>query len=113
MADKKDTKSDFNIRTFFITSIVTSMSLVVGLFWKDAISIALTELIPEKNGLYSSFTAAIIATIIIGIAIFILYRSQRVVSKYEKHVKDKIKNQKSNMEEKRKRYSQILEGSEL
>ena len=111
MADKN--KNNFNVKTFFITSIVTSMSLVVGLFWKDAISILLDSIVPDKYDVYSSVAAAIIATVIIGIAIFMLYQSENTVNKYGKHVKTAVKKHKKYIENKRKRYEKILHGSNI
>ena len=110
MADKN--KNNFNVKTFFITSIVTSMSLVVGLFWKDAISMILDSVI-TKSDMFSSIAAAVVATIVIGIAILLLYRSQTVVDKYGTHVKTAVKKHKKYIENKRNRYEKILQGSDI
>src|SRR3989344_2405159 len=112
MPDDKNT-SNFNIKTFFITSIVTAMSLVVGLFWKDAISSVVDNLVPDRYDMYSNILIAVAVTIAIGIAILLLYRSQTMVKRYEGHMKNTIIKHKEKIENKRKRYEEILKGSEI
>ena len=70
--DKLKKLSD--LRTLILTSIVSALALVVGLFWNDAIKSAIEQLLPQGEGLFYKFLAAIIVTIIVVILIFILIR---------------------------------------
>lgn len=78
--DEKASKMT-DIRTIFLTSILSALSLVVGLFWNDAIKSAIEQIVPNGEGVYYKFVAAILVTVIIIIIIFILMRSQKIASR--------------------------------
>lgn len=67
-----------DLRTLVMTSIVSAMALVVGLFWNDAIKAAIDQIVPQGEGLSYKFLAAIIVTIIVVVIIYILMHSQRI-----------------------------------
>jgi len=80
-----------NVRMLFMTSIVSALALVVGLFWNEAIKAAIEQLIPAGEGLSYKFIAAIIVTIIVVIVIYILIHSQKIAGKSIEELKAKKK----------------------
>ena len=80
-----------NVRMLFLTSIVSALALVVGLFWNEAIKAAIEQLIPAGEGLSYKFIAAIIVTIIVVIVIYILIHSQKIAGKSIEELKAKKK----------------------
>jgi len=80
-----------NVRMLFLTSIVSALALVVGLFWNEAIKAAIEQLIPAGEGLSYKFLAAIIVTIIVVIVIYILIHSQKIAEKSIEELKGKKK----------------------
>ena len=83
MSDEVDEKIKklSDLRTLVLTSIVSALALVVGLFWNDAIKSAIEQLLPQGEGLFYKFIAAIIVTIVVVILIFILLRWYRFAEK--------------------------------
>ena len=94
MSDEVDEKLKklSDLRTLVLTSIVSALALVVGLFWNDAIKSAIEQLLPKGEGLFYKFVAAIIVTIVVVILIFILLRWYRFAEK--KRVEWKARNWK-------------------
>ena len=80
-----------DIRTLVLTSIVSALALVVGLFWNDAIRAAIEQIVPAGEGLSYKFLAAIIVTIVVMIIIYILIHSQRIAQKSLEDLKNKKK----------------------
>ena len=77
--DKVKKLSD--IRALVMTSIVSALALVVGLFWNDAIKAAIEQIVPQGEGLFYKFLAAVIVTIVVVIVIYVLIHSQRLAEK--------------------------------
>ena len=61
-----------------ISSIITALSFVVGLFLRDAITETINQLIPGGEGIFYKYLAAVIATIIVVIFAYILIRAQNL-----------------------------------
>ncbi len=74
-----------DIRTLVLTSIVSALALVVGLFWNEAIKAAIEQIVPQGEGLFYKFLAAIIVTIIVVVVIYVIMHSQRIA---ERRLKD-------------------------
>ena len=72
-------KMDF--KNIMLTAIVTAMAFVVGLFWRDAITAAIEQIVPSGEGLFYKFAAAIIVTVVVVIAVYILMRGQKLAEK--------------------------------
>lgn len=83
MADEYEEKVKklSDVRMLFMTSIVSALALVVGLFWNEAIKAAIEQIVPAGEGLSYKFLAAIIVTIIVVIIIYILIHGQKVAKK--------------------------------
>ena len=83
MADEieEKVKKLSDIRALVMTSIVSALALVVGLFWNDAIKAAIEQIVPQGEGLFYKFLAAVIVTIVVVIVIYILMHSQRIAEK--------------------------------
>ncbi len=91
-----------NIRMLFMTSIVSALALVVGLFWNEAIKAAIEQIVPGGEGLGYKFLAAVIVTIIVVIIIYILIHGQRVTEKSIEELKEELNRKKKEKAEKKK-----------
>ena len=65
-----------DIKSIMITSIMTALAFVVGLFWRDAISETINKIVPPGEGLIYKYIAAVIATIIVAIIGYIVVKAQ-------------------------------------
>lgn len=65
-----------NISGLITASIISALSFVVGLFWRDAIKKTIEEFVPKASGLFWSYVVAIIVTLIVVIIAFILIKLQ-------------------------------------
>lgn len=61
-----------------IGAIITALAFVMGLFWRDAITETINTLLPEGEGLVFKYVVAILATIIVVIASYLLIRFKRM-----------------------------------
>lgn len=91
MADDLDDKIKkmSDIRTLVMTSIISALALVVGLFWNEAIKAAIEQIVPQGEGLFYKFLAAIIVTIVVVMVIYIVIHSQRIAEKRLAELKKK------------------------
>ena|SRR3989338_436362 len=85
MGELEESIQKMDFRAIVFTAIITALSFVVGLFWRDAIADTINSIIPEGEGLFFKYLAAVIATIIVVIFAYILVRAQNL--KIEKLVK--------------------------
>lgn len=83
-----------DVKTIFMTSILTALAFVVGLFWNDAIRAAIEELVPQGTGIFYKFLAAVIVTVVVVIVTYLLIRSQRIAEKRIKELTDASKKRK-------------------
>ena len=74
MASIEDHIQEGKIKEVFITLLVSAFGFVAALFWRDAIKDAINEFIPQGEGWIWSIYSAIIVTVIIIAAIFVLYK---------------------------------------
>jgi hypothetical protein len=88
MADvDKKIKEMTDFRKIFISSIVSALALVVGLFWNDAIKSTIEEIIPAGEGLFYKFVAAILVTILVVVIIYFFAHSQKIAEKRIRELK--------------------------
>lgn len=74
----EEAAKSLDIRSLFISAIVTALAFVVGLFWNDAIRSAIEQIIPTGEKLYYKFIAAVLVTFAVVIVSYLLYRSQKL-----------------------------------
>lgn len=72
MVNIEDQAKKFEIKAVMISLIISSFGFVAALFWRDAIKAFIAEVIPEGQGLFYQFMAAIFVTAIAIVVIFIL-----------------------------------------
>ena len=65
------------IKEIISTSIVTAFVIAAALIWKDVISEAIELIIPSGEQLTYNFIAAVIATVFVVIAIYIILKAQK------------------------------------
>ena len=88
-----------DIRTLVTTSIISALALVVGLFWNDAIKVAIEQIVPQGEGLFYKFLAAVIVTVVVVAVIYIVVHSHRLAEKRLKElemIRTKLKMRKRN-----------------
>ena len=71
-----------DVKGVMITSIMTALAFVVGLFWRDAIAETINQLVPEGEGLIYKYVAALIATVVVVIIGYILIKAQEIKPEY-------------------------------
>lgn len=74
--EEKVEKMDFE--GIVIGAIITALAFVMGLFWRDAITETINTLLPEGEGLVFKYIVAILATMIIVIAAYLLIRFKKI-----------------------------------
>src|SRR3989338_768629 len=67
-----------DFRTLLVTSVITAMGFVVGLFWNDALKETIVQIVPQGDALYYKYIGAVIVTVVVAVASYLLYRSQRI-----------------------------------
>ena len=70
-----------DFRSLVLTSLVTALSLVVGLFWKDVVTDAINKIVPTGDTLIYKFLAAVMATAAVVVAFYLLIRMHRIADK--------------------------------
>ena len=88
MGELEESIQKMDFRAIVFAAIITALSFVVGLFWRDAITETINQFIPGGEGLLFKYLAAVIATIIVVIFAYVLIRAQnlrieRLVKKLE------------------------------
>lgn len=85
---------ELKIKTIVIATILSAFGFLVALSWRDAIQKTIDLLLPEGEGLFYTYLAAILVTIIAVIATYILLQIQKrdiIPDKYEDRIKRKLK----------------------
>ncbi len=81
MGELEDSIQKMDFRAIVFTAIITALSFVVGLFWRDAITETINQFVPGGEGIFYKYLAAVIATIIVVIFAYILIRVQNLKMK--------------------------------
>ena len=71
-----------SIRRVIHTSIITAFSLAAALIWKDVIMDAIKYVVPPGEMLFYKFLAALIATGIVILAIYIILKTEQEASSF-------------------------------
>lgn len=107
-------KQDFKL--LFMTAIITSMVFVVGLFWNDAMRSFIESFLPARDEVSAKFAAAMIVTVLVAFAVFLLYRSMKFAEYARKGIADQtskilkeLDKQKKEMEKRQKKLDRALE----
>ncbi len=74
----EEASKKLDIRSLLVSSIITALAFVVGLFWNDAIRSAIETIIPTGDKVFYKFLAAVSVTIIVVVVSYLLYRSQQI-----------------------------------
>jgi len=72
MASLEEQAKKFEVKAVMVSLIVSAFGFVAALFWRDAISEFITQVIPAGQGLAYQFVAAVVVTLMAVIVIFIL-----------------------------------------
>ncbi len=73
----EDEAARLNFRNVVATALISSFGFLIALFWRDAITNTIKEVLPEGQGLAYQYIAALTVTVI---AVIVIY----IVSKYLK-----------------------------
>ena len=95
MSDVVEAAKKLNVKGIIISSIITSLGLIIALFWNDAIRSAIETIIKPGDKLSMKFYAAIIVTIISAFVIYIIYKLDEVSRKHKKKIEMIIKKRKA------------------
>ncbi len=85
----QESAKKFDIKVIFITSIVTALALVTGLFWNDAVRSAIEVIFPARDAVSAKFIAAAMVTVIVAFIIFLIYKAQEI--KVDKLVREQTR----------------------
>ena len=70
----EDEAAKLNFRGVIATAIISSFGFVIALFWRDAISETISQLIPEGEGLFYSYLVAAVVTVVGVLVIYLVSR---------------------------------------
>ncbi|MBI5347124.1 MAG: hypothetical protein HZB66_00780 [Candidatus Aenigmarchaeota archaeon] len=63
MGSFEESAKKLDFHGLIVTSLITSFSLVVGLFWKDAVQDTIDTALPPGEGLFYKYLIAFMVTI--------------------------------------------------
>ena len=95
MSDVIEAAKKLDVKGIIISSIITSLGLIIALFWNDAIRSAIETIIKPGDKLSMKFYAAIIVTIISAFVIYIIYKLDELSRKHKKKIEVIIKKRKA------------------
>ncbi len=81
MSSFEESAKKLDFQGLIVTSLITSFSLVVGLFWKDAVQDTIDTTLPSGEGLFYKYLVAFMVTIIVVVVSFLLIRSHDLSEK--------------------------------
>ncbi len=90
MTSLEESAKKLDFRGMMLTSIVTALSFVVGLFWRDAISDTINQIVPGGEGLFYKYLTAIIVTVIVVVIAYVLIKSQDIGQKIRKDLESEV-----------------------
>lgn len=85
----EDQAKSLDFKGVVVSLIVSAFAFVAALFWRDAISAFIEEIVPEGQGIIYQFGIAIFVTMIAVIAIYIVSRYLKIpnLDKMKKEMK--------------------------
>ncbi|MFH1420376.1 MAG: DUF5654 family protein [Candidatus Aenigmatarchaeota archaeon] len=78
MAGLEEHAQKLDFRGLFVTSIITALAFVIGLFWRDAIIGTIDAVLPQGEGLIYKYVAAIVVTLIVVVIAYVLMHAQNI-----------------------------------
>lgn len=81
--------AEASIESIIKTSIITAFTITVALIWKDVITEIIELIIPSGSELFYKFIAAIIATLLVIIVIYIILETEYGAKKILKKLNNK------------------------
>ena len=101
MADiEEQAKQYSNFRALVLTSIMTAFGFVLALFWDDAVKSTIDLVVKSGDTLTAKYEAAIFATLIVVIIMYIILRWNRLTEKKISEIKMKNAQEIKKLEEK-------------
>ena len=76
------------IRSIIETSIVTAFTIAAALIWKDVITEFIESVVPTGNTLTYKLIAAVVATVLVIIAIYVLLETEQEAEKVFRRFKN-------------------------
>lgn len=83
--------SKITVKWIIQTSIVTAFTIAVALIWKDVFDELMQFLIPSGTKLFSKFIAAIIATLIAIVAIYLILEAESETESVFRKLKKRLR----------------------
>ncbi|MBI4018056.1 MAG: hypothetical protein HY368_00420 [Candidatus Aenigmarchaeota archaeon] len=93
-----------DIYGMLVTSIITALGFVVGLFWNDAIRAGIETVIPIRERLSAKFMAALIVTIFSIVGVWALIKAQEFREVAAKHMQRRM----ADMEKEMRRQKELI-----
>ena len=81
--------AEVSIESIIKTSIITAFTITVALIWKDVITEIIELIIPSGSELFYKFIAAIIATLLVIVVIYIILETEYGAKKILKKLNNK------------------------
>ena len=76
------------IRGIVKTSIVTAFTIAAALIWKDLITEVIEMFVPPESAIFYKFISAVIATIFVIVAIYVILKTESEAEFVMKKLKD-------------------------
>ncbi|MBI5060690.1 MAG: hypothetical protein HZB67_00070 [Candidatus Aenigmarchaeota archaeon] len=102
MASLEEYARKKDVRGIVVTAIMTSFAFVMAFFWNDAIKSAIEDIVPTGDKLTYKFTTALMVTVIVIFAAWLVIKTQEISKKHEKELEKIIKKQSAILEKHRK-----------
>jgi hypothetical protein len=77
MTSIQDEAKKLNVRGILISAVVSALSFVIALFWRDAITETIKTLAPAGDGLYYKYWIALSVTVMGGFVIYFVYKLEQ------------------------------------
>ena len=94
MSDFEEHVENLNIKSIVITMILSAFGFLVALAWRDAIKESIDLFVPTGEGVFYTYVAAILVTVIAVVVTFVLIKIQKtdiIPDRLEKRDRKKVK----------------------
>lgn len=81
-------------KTAIHTALISAFTLTAALLWGDAIIAAIKQFVPPQNLLFYEFVVAIIATLLLILAIYLIFKTESEVEHISLIIKKRRKKKK-------------------
>lgn len=90
MGEVEDKAKSLDIKGAIAAMIISAFGFIAALFWRDAIQELIDTLVPKGEGLFYSFIAAVVVTVIAVIVIWLMTKYATVSVRIEKRVRKTV-----------------------